>query len=192
MNALIYCENGNLFIRKPNGLEWRHESVDAPDLGFDYQVLIYDDIECKVEEWEDGKDLEEQAKLPLSETEKDAIEAYIENSEPPSGVSLNQQYAGRVAEGVRRNTHQQVEQYGFDDIVEVLIAAREGSAHPHRSNARRVLEYTDALASVAENVFREISITREDTLKPLEDYLMQLPPPSHLRAAGGLQPNDAG
>ena len=100
--------------------------------------------------------------------------------------------SGRVAEGVRRNTFQQVEQYGFDDIVEVLIAAREGSAHPQRSNARRVLEYTDALANVAESVFREISITREDTLKPLEEYIMQLPPPSHLRNNGGLQPNDAG
>ena len=30
MNALVYCEFGNLFVRKPNGLEWRHESVDNP------------------------------------------------------------------------------------------------------------------------------------------------------------------
>ena len=34
MNALIYCENGNLTIRKPNGLEWQHEQVDKPELGF--------------------------------------------------------------------------------------------------------------------------------------------------------------
>ena len=64
MNALVYCENGNLFIRKPNGLEWSIDYVDARDLGFKYQVVIFDDIECKVEEWEDGKDLEEQAKIP--------------------------------------------------------------------------------------------------------------------------------
>ena len=63
-------------------------------------------------------------------------------------------------------------------MVEVLIAAREGSAHPHRSNARRVLEYVDALAGVAESVYKEIAITREDTLKSLEDYLLQLPPPN--------------
>ena len=48
MNALIYCENGNLTIRKPNGLEWQHEQVDKPELGFEYDVLVYDDIECKV------------------------------------------------------------------------------------------------------------------------------------------------
>ena len=52
MNALIYCENGNLTIRKPNGLEWQHEQVDRPELGFEYDVLIYDDIECKSREME--------------------------------------------------------------------------------------------------------------------------------------------
>ena len=47
MNAFIYCEFGNLFIRKPNGLEWRHEQVDRPELGFEYEVIIFDDIEVK-------------------------------------------------------------------------------------------------------------------------------------------------
>ena len=36
MNALTYCEFGNLTIRKPNGLEWQHEQVDKPELGFEY------------------------------------------------------------------------------------------------------------------------------------------------------------
>ena len=76
MNALIYCENGNLWIRKPNGLEWEHKNVDKPELGFEYDVLIYDDIECKVEKWNDEVELEQQDRLPLSETEKDAIEIY--------------------------------------------------------------------------------------------------------------------
>ena len=51
-------------------------------------------------------------------------------------------------------------------------------AHPHRSNARRALEYIDAVANVAEGLFREIAQTREDTLKSLEDYLLNIPPPS--------------
>ena len=44
MNALIYTESGKLIIRKPNGLEWEYENVDQPELGFDYEVLVYDDI----------------------------------------------------------------------------------------------------------------------------------------------------
>ena len=178
MNALIYCENGNLWIRKPNGLEWEHQKVDKPELGFDYEVLLYDDIECKVEKWQDGVDLENQDRLPLSETDKDAVEAYIENAEPPYGVSLNQQFVGRINEVVRNNQMQQCQRYGFDDMIEVLIASREQSSHPHRSDARRALEYVDAVANVAENLYREIAQTREDTLKSLEDYLLQLPPPS--------------
>ncbi len=178
MNALIYCENGSLFIRRPNGLEWRHEQVDRPELGFEYEVLVYDDIEYKVEKWNAELPMEEQDRLPLSETDKDAIEAYIENCEPPQGINLNNQFISRISQVVLSNEETQAIKYGFDNIVEVLIAAREGSAHPHRSNARRVLEYIDALACVAEDVYKEISITREDTLKPLEDYLMQLPPPS--------------
>ena len=53
MNALIYDQWGNLFIRKPNGLEWRHDNVDRPELGFDFDVLIYDDVEFKIEKWDD-------------------------------------------------------------------------------------------------------------------------------------------
>ena len=178
MNALIYDEWGNLFIRKPNGLEWRHENVDRPALGFDFEVLIYDDVEFKIEKWNPDVNMEEQEKQPLNETDKDAIEAYIENAEPPTGISLNQQYVGRIAEVVRSNVAFQCEKYGFDDMIEVLLAAREGSAHPHRSNARRALEYADAIANVAEGVYREIQITREDTLKPLDEYILQIPPPS--------------
>tara|TARA_Y100000996_G_scaffold415402_1_gene409867 strand:+ start:1969 stop:2526 length:558 start_codon:yes stop_codon:yes gene_type:complete len=178
MNALIYCENGNLWIRKPNGLEWQHDNVDRPELGFEYEVIIYDDIECKVEKWNDEVPLEQQDRMPLSEIEKDAIESYIENAEPPHGCSLNQQYVGRISEIVRNNQIQQCQRYGFDDMIEVLIASREGSAHPHRSNARRALEYIDAVANVAEGLFREIAQTREDTLKSLEDYLLNIPPPS--------------
>ena len=175
MNALVYCDFGNLFIRKPNGLEWRHENVDKPELGFEYDVLIYDDIECKVEKWVEGVVLDEQDKLPLSEIEKDAIEAYISNAEPPNGVSLNQQFIGRIAEIVRSNSVSQAEKYGFDDMVEVLIASREGSAHPHRSNARRVLEYFDAVGTVIDGLINEIYATREDILKPFEDYMSAIP-----------------
>ena len=156
-------------------------SLDKAVIEYDKEndVLVYDDIECKVEKWVENVPLEEQeGMLPLSETEKDSIEAYIDNAEPPMGVSLNTQYIGRVGNVVRSNEETQCIKYGFDNMVEVLIAAREGSAHPHRSNARRVLEYVDALASVAEGVYKEIAITREDTLKSLEDYLLQLPPPN--------------
>ena len=92
MNALIYTEDCKLIIRKPNGLEWEYENTDKPDLGFDFDVLIYQDIEVKVLNWEEGKSFEEQEKTALEGSDKDAIELYIENAEPPLGYSLNKQF----------------------------------------------------------------------------------------------------
>ena len=44
----IYDEHGNLTIRKPNGLEYSFNNTDKPELGFEYQVIVYDDIEVKI------------------------------------------------------------------------------------------------------------------------------------------------
>ena len=46
MNIFIYDEHGNLTIRKPNGLEYSFDNTDKPELGFEYQVIVYDDISC--------------------------------------------------------------------------------------------------------------------------------------------------
>ena len=54
-NALVYTEDNKLWIRKPSGLNYEFVNVDKPELGFDYEVLIYDDIEVKVEKWDDSK-----------------------------------------------------------------------------------------------------------------------------------------
>ena len=79
MNMLIYCENGNLTIRKPNGLEWTFENTDRPDLGFDYDVLVYDDIEVKIMKWKENVLFDDQEKITLADDEVDAIEQYIDN-----------------------------------------------------------------------------------------------------------------
>ena len=55
MNMFIYDENGNLTIRKPNGLEYSFNNTDKPDLGFEYDVVVYDDIEVKILKWEENK-----------------------------------------------------------------------------------------------------------------------------------------
>ena len=177
MNMLIYDEHGNLVIRKPNGLEYRFENTDKPDLGFKYDVLVYDDIEVKIPKWDENKCFDEQKKVNLNETEIDAIENYIDNSAPPEGVCLNNQYSQKLNNTCRNYLQTQIEIYGFTDILEVLAAGREGSNHPLRSDARRVLEYHDALWNVYINVANEINSTREDTLKDFDHYCNLLPPP---------------
>lgn len=178
MNMLIYCENGNLTIRKPNGLQYTFENTDKPELGFHYDVLIYDDVECKIMEWDDSKPFEEQQSIALNEAEVDAIETYIENSVPPEHVNLNQQFANDLNNVCHDYIRQMAETYGFTNEVDIAVAGREGSNHPYRSDARRVMEYYDAVWNCYVNVANEIRSTREDTLRQYEDYLNQIPQPN--------------
>ena len=70
-NALVFCENRNLFIRKPNGLEYDFQNVDKPALGFEFDVVVYDDIEMKIMEWIPGKRFEDQEQVALNDMEKE-------------------------------------------------------------------------------------------------------------------------
>ena len=177
MNMLIYCENGNLTIRKPNGLEWTFDNTDRADLGFDYAVLVYVDIEVKIMKWKENVLFDDQEKITLADDEVDAIEQYIDNSAPPEHVNLNNQYSENLVNMCNNYCAEQVSTYGFSDVIECIAAGREGSNHPLRSDARRVLEYYDAVWNVYVNVANEIKSTREDLLLDYEHYANQLPRP---------------
>jgi hypothetical protein len=175
MTALIYCERGNLFIRKPNGLEYTFENVDAPVLGFDFEVLIYDEIKTKITNWQIDKPFEEQERIPLSDDECSMIEGYIENSEPPEGVTLQTQYIDNLERYVHHKIFELMNQYGFCEISDVVAAGREGSNHPWRSSARRVLEFYDNLWFIYDQLCDEIKATREDHLQPYSSYENKIP-----------------
>ena len=77
-NCFIYTEESKLIIRKPSGLQYEFDNVDKPELGFDYDVIVYDDIELKVIKWDNSKScFDEQVQTPLSPSDMDAIENYI-------------------------------------------------------------------------------------------------------------------
>ena len=177
-NALVFTEDNNLFIRKPNGLEYEFQNVDRPELGFDYEVLVYDDIEVKIIKWNREVGFDMQEKTDLSESEKSMVEQYIANSEPPLGTSLNNQIMEKINNNVTRFVAECIDMHGFTDLAEVTFAGREGSNHPHRSNARRVMEYGDAVYNILDQITGEIIATREDIVKPLEDYAQHIPAPT--------------
>ena len=177
MNALVYCENGNLFIRKPNGLEYTFENVDAPVLGFDFDVVIYDDNKIKIKEWIMNKDFHEQEHIPLTEEECQMIESYIGNSEPPTGVTLQTQHVQRLHHVVHQQIDEMVRLYGFSSFVDVVACGREGSNNPKRSDARRVLEFYDNAFFIFSEMENEIMSTREDHLRDFNYYLSRFPDP---------------
>ena len=179
-NALVFTEDNNMFVRKPNGLEYEFQNVDRPELGFDYEVLVYDDIEIKIMKWNREVGFDMQEKTDLSDAEKDMVEQYIANSEPPLGTSLNNQIMEKINNNVTRFVAECIDMHGFTDLAEVTFAGREGSNHPHRSNARRVMEYGDAVYSIFDQVCAEVMATREDSLRELGDYMQNIPVPTRL------------
>jgi len=176
-SELIYGEDGVLHITKQNGLRYSFENVDPPALGFEYEVLIYADLEIKIEKWEDDKHFDEQESFFLTDADKDSIELYIENSEPPLGFNLNRQYINEINNVCHDFVNEQMKMTGFDNLNEVVYAGREGSAHPRRSDARRIMEYADAVWMCYVQVEEEIYNTREDTLKDMQEYLSVIPTP---------------
>ena len=180
-NALVYTEDNKLWIRKPNGLQYEFENVDKPELGFEYEVLVYDDIEVKVENWDDSKgNFDSQVHTQLTDAEVEMIEMYISNSEPPIGVTLAGQYSRDLGNLCKTYLQDFFISLGFEDLNEVVFAGREGSNHPYRSNARRVMEYGDAIFVVFDEVCGEIYATREDHLKEFDVYESYIPLPSLL------------
>jgi len=177
-NALVFTEQGNLFVRKPTGLEYEFENVDRPELGFEYDVLVYDDIEIKIMKWNSEVNFDMQEKTDLTDAEKQMIEQYIDNSEPPIGVSLNSQVIKKLYEMVNNYISESLDLHGFTDLAEVTFAGREGSNRPHRSNARRVMEYGDAIYNILDQITAEIMATREDIVKPVEEYGQHIPQPT--------------
>lgn len=175
MNALVFCENKNLFIRKPNGLEYTFENVDKPALGFEFDVVIYDDMEVKIMKWNPQVRFEDQELIQLNADEKEMCEQYIANSEAPEGVSLHTQYADRLNGYVKDQQEQVCEIYGFRELQTVLIAGREGSNHPMRGNARRVLEYVDNTHTIFYQITDEMFATKEELLKDFDHYRRQIP-----------------
>lgn len=176
-NALIYTENNELIVRKANGLQYEFKNVDRPELGFDYEVLVYDEPEVKILSWKEGVEFKDQKADQLNEVEMDAIETYISNSEAPAGVTLNSQYVNQISEICSKNLADFANQFGFEQVAEVVFAGREGSNHPYRSNARRVMEYGDANWVIFDKLMNQIFATREDMLEPFESYANQFPNP---------------
>lgn len=174
-NALVFCENRNLFIRKPNGLEYEFENVDKPALGFEFDVVVYDDMEVKILEYNPSLRWEEQEIVELNDDEKEMCEQYISNSEPPEGINLHNQIADKLSNYIRNEHEECAMIYGFRDLQTVLISGREGSNHPLRGNARRVLEYIDNTHSIFYNLTDEIFATKEELLKDFDHYRRQIP-----------------
>ena len=178
MNALIFTENNDLKITKTNGLRYEFNNVDKPSLGFDFDIIVYDgDEHWRIEKFDDSKLFEEHEQIALTDEQMSAVEVYIDASEPPLGVNLNDQLIDRLYDFQDNRLNEIASDYGFRDINECSWVGRHGSNHPKRTDARLVMECGDAFAAVTDTLIKEIEVTSEEMLKTFEEYTPYYPTP---------------
>jgi len=175
MIAFIYTQDNILRLRDQRGLKWEYDGADAPDLGFEYDYLIYDDQKIKVilERDKDGNPTGEEKITDLNNEEIDAVENYVMSSEPPADITLNLQYAHDLFDATHMNINEMCNRMRFPNIYEALTAGREGSNHPFRSDARRCLEFFDQAWQIYEQLKVQIMSAPEDQLHPFDHYIRE-------------------
>ena len=162
MNALVFTENNDLKITKPNGLRYEFNNVDKPSLGFDFDILVYDgDEHWRIEKFDDSKLFEEHEQIALTDEQMSAVEVYIDASEPPLGVNLNDQLIDRLYDFQDNRLNEIASDYGFRDINECSWVGRHGSNHP----------------KITDTLIKEIEVTSEEMLKTFEEYTPYYPTP---------------
>lgn len=174
MIAFIYDQDNSLKLRDSRGLKWEYQQADAPQLGFDYDFLVYDDQKIKIilEKDKEGNVTGENI-TDLTNDEIDAIENYVMGAEPPEGTTLNNQYANDLFDATNNHINEMCHRMRFPNIHEVMVAGREGSNHPFRSNARRVLEFYDQAWQIFEQLKNQIMSAPEDQLHEFEYYIRE-------------------
>ena len=174
MIAFIYTQDNTLRLRDQRGLKWEYEQADAPVLGFDYDYLVYDDQKIKIilEKDKDGNVTGEKI-TDLTNDEIDAIENYVMSAEAPDGVSLNNQFANELYDFTGQNIHEMCNRMRFPSIQECMVAGREGSNHPFRSDARRCLEFYDQAWQIFEQLKNQIMTAPEDQLQDFQYYMRE-------------------
>ena len=171
---LVYDHDNVLHITNERGLRWNYDKADKPSFGFDYDFLFYVPHDNSYE-YELNRKVEK-----LSEENIAEIEEYIKLCEPPLELTMTKQYSDDIQESVKNRREIGFDRLGFfkfDNMTEILIAAREGSNDPRRQIARRFLDWNDFLVGTAYRICEELNATIDEDLQDFDTYLNQLPEP---------------
>lgn len=169
---LVYDDENVLHITNDNGLRWNYEKTQKPQFSFDYDTLFYcpfnDETEYVLNE----------EKLPLSEEHISEIEEYIKLCDPPATVTMQKQIIEDLESEVENRLSKLqrcIDEFGFRNTAQLVIASREMSNDPRRQIGRRVLDWMDFINGVYYRLKEEINQTLEIDLKDYESYANQLP-----------------
>ncbi len=169
---LVYDDENVLHITNDNGLRWNYQKTQKPQFSFDYDALFYCPFDNETEYVLNGK------KEPLSEEHISEIEEYIKLCDPPATVTMQKQIIEDLEEEVENRLsklQRSIDEFGFRNTAQLVIASREMSNDPRRQIGRRVLDWMDFINGVYYRLKEEINQTLEIDLKDYEFYENQLP-----------------
>tara|TARA_B100000424_G_scaffold40702_1_gene27375 strand:+ start:110 stop:739 length:630 start_codon:yes stop_codon:yes gene_type:complete len=168
----VYDDENVLHITNDNGLRWNYQKTQKPQFSFDYDALFYCPFDNETEYVLNGK------KEPLSEEHISEIEEYIKLCDPPATVTMQKQIIEDLEEEVENRLsklQRSIDEFGFRNTAQLVIASREMSNDPRRQIGRRVLDWMDFINGVYYRLKEEINQTLEIDLKDYEFYENQLP-----------------
>tara|TARA_B100001248_G_scaffold15187_1_gene10136 strand:+ start:1525 stop:2163 length:639 start_codon:yes stop_codon:yes gene_type:complete len=169
---LVYDDNNVLHITNERGLRWNYEKTQKPQFGFDYDNLFYNPFSEETN-YTLGDEQHE-----LSEENIQEIEEYIKLCDPPSTINMQKQIIEDLGNEVEdRLSHLQngIEEIGFRNTAQLVIASREMSNDPRRQIGRRILDWMDFINGVYYRLQEELNQTLEIDLKDYDFYVNQLP-----------------
>ena len=169
---LVYDDENVLHITNDNGLRWNYQKTQKPQFSFDYDALFYCPFDDETEYVLNGK------KEPLSEEHISEIEEYIKLCDPPATVTMQKQIIEDLEDEVENRLSKLqriIDEFGFRNTAQLVIASREMSNDPRRQIGRRVLDWMDFINGVYYRLKEEINQTLEIDLKDYESYANQLP-----------------
>ena len=169
---LVYDDDNVLHITNEKGLRWNYSKTQKPQFSFDYDSLFYCPFEGEADYNLNGE------KLPLSEEHISEIEEYIKLCDPPASITMQKQIIEDLEGTVEDRLSQlqgSIEEIGFKNTAQLVIASREMSNDPRRQIGRRVLDWMDFINGVCYRLKEEINQTLEIDLKDYEFYENQLP-----------------
>ena len=169
---LVYDDDNVLHITNEKGLRWNYSKTQKPQFSFDYERLFY----CPFQD-ETDYNLNDE-KLPLSDEHISEIEEYIKLCDPPATVTLQKQIIDDLyseVEGRIDSLGESMEEVGFNNTAQLVIASREMSNDPRRQVGRRILDWIDFLNGIYYRMREEINATLEVDLKSFEEYMEMLP-----------------
>jgi hypothetical protein len=102
---------------------------------------------------------------------------FVTNLSPPVSVTLNKQMVTDLHVFAHGLINAVVTQLEYDGLLDVTITAREGSTDLYAEQARRILNYVDAVWNAYYGLSAQINNTPESELTTLKEYAEMMPFP---------------